>query len=112
MRLPQQAQPLSAALEVGLHGIELTAAQPYVADQLNVALTRGELFTDGRLDLSLPTGAMPRIRFEGRIGAGLAQRWTRQGRRLPALENLGFKALRVQYGGQESGSGIAPKRIH
>lgn len=110
VRLPQQAQPLSAALEVGLHGIELTAAQPYVADQLNVALTRGELFTDGRLDLSLPTGAMPRIRFEGDASVrGLRSVDKTGGDDFLRWKTLGFKALQVQYGGQESGSGNRAK---
>lgn len=65
LTLPQAEQALNAQLALGLHGIELTSVQPYVADQLNVALTRGELFCDGKLDLSLPTGKTPSMHFNG-----------------------------------------------
>jgi len=65
LTMPQAEQALQAQLALGIHGMELTSLQPYVADQLNVALTRGELFCDGQLDLSLPTGKTPSIRFNG-----------------------------------------------
>lgn len=107
--LPRDAKPLSAVLDVGLHGIELTAAQPYVADQLNVALTRGELFTDGRLEVSLPAGALPHIRFEGDASVrGLRSVDKTGGEDFLRWKTLGFKALAVQYGGQERSPKVHP----
>lgn len=98
LTLPQAKQALAAQLTVGVHGLELTAAQPYVADQLNVALTRGELFCDGKLDLTVPTGQAPVVRFNGdasvrglrsvdKVGGDDFLRW----------KSLSFKNLLVQY---------------
>ncbi|MGE5450542.1 MAG: DUF748 domain-containing protein [Acidobacteriota bacterium] len=98
LTLPQAKQALSAQLQVGLHGVELTAAQPYVADQLNVALTRGELFCDGKLDLTLPPGQAPVVRFNGDAAVrGLRSVDKAGGDDFLRWKNLAFKSLQVVY---------------
>ncbi len=98
LTLPQAQQALAAQLQVGIHGVELTAAQPYVADQLNVALTRGELFCDGKLDLRLPSGQSPIIRFNGDASVrGLRSVDKMGGADFLRWKSLSFKSLQVVY---------------
>lgn len=98
LSLPRPQQPFAAQLAVGLHGLELTAAQPYVADQLNVALTRGELFCDGRLEMVLPQGQTPQIRFNGDAAVkGLRSVDKSGGDDFLRWKNLTFKTLQVSY---------------
>ncbi|MDE2593595.1 MAG: DUF748 domain-containing protein [Burkholderiales bacterium] len=98
LTLPQAQQALAAQLQVGIHGVELTAAQPYVADQLNVALTRGELFCDGKLDLQLPSGQPPLIRFNGDASVrGLRSVDKTGGDDFLRWKSLSFKSLQVVY---------------
>ncbi|HET8869406.1 MAG TPA: DUF748 domain-containing protein, partial [Aquabacterium sp.] len=98
LTLPRPQQAFSAQLDVGVHGVELTSAQPYVADQLNVALTRGELFSDGHLDLTLPEGQSPRIQFNGDASVkGLRSVDKSGGEDFLRWKNLSFKTLQVSY---------------
>lgn len=98
LTLPQAEQALQAQLALGLHGVELTSLQPYVADQLNVALTRGELFCDGQLDLSLPKGKAPSMRFNGDASVrGLRSVDKTGGDDFLRWKALAFKKIQVSF---------------
>lgn len=98
LSLPQSERAFSAQMDLGIHGIELTAVQPYVADQLNIALTRGELFCDGKLDLSLPSGKTPSVRFNGDASVrGLRSVDKAGGDDFLRWKTLAFKNIQVMF---------------
>lgn len=96
--LPSPTQALAARMQVDVAGIELTSAQPYVADQLNVALTRGALSTQGLLEVTLPSAQTPQLSYRGDVSLqGLRSVDKAGGDDFVRWKRLDFKAVDVQF---------------
>ncbi len=62
---PVGIDPLSADLKVNLKGIDLLPYQPYIADQVRIVLTDGQISTTGNLQLKDETGKGIQIVYKG-----------------------------------------------
>jgi hypothetical protein len=58
-------QPLNADLMVQVDDVELSLAQPYVAEQAALTLRDGSLSAEGKLQLAAPGGQAPALAYEG-----------------------------------------------
>lgn len=66
---PLQLQPLNAALKIETVAIPLLSLQPYFGEQLNIALTRGQLSNAGELSASQEKGAF-KAAYKGSLTLG------------------------------------------
>jgi len=60
-------QPVSADIHVNIQNLDLQPVQPYVQEQVNLAITDGALTTTGRVQLAAPGAAGPRVKFRGAV---------------------------------------------
>ncbi len=61
-------EPLKAELELDLRSVDLLPLQPYVLEQTNIAISRGSLTTQGRLDLARGRSGKLLANFRGDVG--------------------------------------------
>ncbi|KAB2967438.1 DUF748 domain-containing protein [Zoogloea sp.] len=57
--------PLAAALDLDLKTVDLAMLQPYVTEQVNIAITRGNTSARGRLVFELPPAGGPKASYKG-----------------------------------------------
>lgn len=57
--------PLAASLDLDLKAVDLAMLQPYVTEQVNIAITRGNASARGRLVFELPQSGGPKAAYKG-----------------------------------------------
>lgn len=57
--------PLAAALDLDLKAVDLAMLQPYVTEQVNIAITRGNASARGRLVFEQPPSGGPKVAYRG-----------------------------------------------
>lgn len=57
--------PLAATLDLDLKAVDLAMLQPYVTEQVNIAITRGNTSARGRLVFELPPAGGPKASYKG-----------------------------------------------
>lgn len=62
--------PLAGNLDVDLKAVDITMLQPYVTEQVKIAITRGKLTSRGKLAFELPPAGGPRASFKGNLTLG------------------------------------------
>lgn len=62
--------PLAGNLDLDLKAVDITMLQPYVTEQVKIAITRGKLTSRSRLAFELPAGGGPRGSFKGNLTLG------------------------------------------
>lgn len=61
-------EPLKADLKLNLSKVDLLPLQPYVLEETKIAISRGNLTTQGRLQLATARGGELEARFQGDLG--------------------------------------------
>ncbi|NMG67085.1 DUF748 domain-containing protein [Azoarcus indigens] len=61
-------EPLKADLKLNLSKVDLLPLQPYVLEETKIAISRGNLTTQGRLQLASARGGELEARFQGDLG--------------------------------------------
>ncbi|MFT3758563.1 DUF748 domain-containing protein [Thauera sp.] len=63
-------EPLKADLRIDARSIDLLPVQPYVLEQTKIAISRGNVTTQGRLKLDTGRGGVMRTNFRGDVSVG------------------------------------------
>ncbi|MDI3514971.1 MAG: hypothetical protein PWP40_2200 [Rhodocyclaceae bacterium] len=88
---PLTLQPLKADLRLDLRNVDLLPLQPYVLEQTKIAISRGNLTTQGRLNLQTGRRGQVLARFNGDVGVANFASVDR----LNATDFLRWRTLRV-----------------
>ena len=88
---PLTLEPLKADLRLDLRSVDLLPLQPYVLEQTKIAISRGNVTTQGRLNLQTGRRGQVLARFNGDVGVANFASVDR----LNATDFLRWRALRV-----------------
>ena len=88
---PLTLEPLKADLRLDLRNVDLLPLQPYVLEQTKIAISRGNLTTQGRLNLQAGRSGRVLARFNGDVAVGNFASVDR----LNATDFLRWRSLRV-----------------
>ena len=90
-------QPQWADLKLDAHSIDVTPAEPYLAEYFEIGLSRGELSAQGRLEFQRTAGGSPVIRYRGGLGIANLRTLDRiNAEEFVRLKNLGISGIEFQ----------------
>lgn len=90
-------QPQWADLKLDARAIDVTPAEPYLAEYFEIGLSRGELSVQGRLEFQRTAGGSPVIRYRGGLGIANLRTLDRiNAEEFVRLKNLGISGIEFQ----------------